>query len=57
MGTATAWTAIALALADPQRQVVTYDLSKRPSASATWDALGLAGHQRGTLFVHELGAG
>ena len=51
LGTATAWTAITLALDDPQRQVVTYDLLDRPERHRYLALVGTDVRSRITLVI------
>lgn len=51
LGTATGWTAITLALDDPQRQVVTYDLLDRPERQRYLALVGPDVRSRITLVI------
>ena len=51
LGTATAWTAITLALEDPQRHVVTYDLLDRPERDRYLALVGTDVRSRITLVI------
>jgi predicted O-methyltransferase YrrM len=53
LGTGTAWTTIALALADRRRRVVSYDPVARPERERY---LALAGAARGRIRLHDLPA-
>lgn len=55
LGTATGWTAIALALADPQREVITYDPVRRPECERYLGLVDPAVRER-IQFVQALGS-
>jgi predicted O-methyltransferase YrrM len=55
LGTATGWTAIALALADPRRQVITYDPALRPERERYLGLVAPAVRDR-IEFVHAPGS-
>jgi predicted O-methyltransferase YrrM len=55
LGTATGWTAIALALADPQREVITYDPVQRPERERYLGLVDPAVRDR-IQFVEALGS-
>jgi predicted O-methyltransferase YrrM len=55
VGTGTAWTAIALALADPDREVITYDPTHRPERER-YMALAGARVRHQITFVEEPGS-